>query len=97
MILYLNDYYHTIINYHRLKSKLDIKILDPDMNSAQRQATLIAKLNDIRREYSTVKSRLSVIDRRKKKIKKRKREQAKAASLNQNKQLQVASGSSTSK
>jgi len=67
------------------------------MNSAQRQAILIAKLNELRREYSIAKGRLSVIDRRKKKIKKRKREQAKAASLNQNKQLQDASSSSTSK
>jgi len=67
------------------------------MSSAQRQAVIIAKMNDLRKEYSTVKGRLTVIDRRKKKIKKRKREQAKAARLNQNKHLQTASGTSTSK
>lgn len=67
------------------------------MDSAQRQAVIIARMNDLRKEYSTIKGRLTVIDRRKKKIKKRKREQAKAASLNQNKPSQTASGASTSK
>jgi len=67
------------------------------MDSAQRQAVIIARMNDLRKEYSTIKGRLAVIDRRKKKIKKRKREQAKAASLNQNKNSQTASGASTSK
>jgi len=67
------------------------------MDSPQRQAVIIAKMNELRKEYATVKGRLTVIDRRKKKIKKRKREQAKAASLNQNRHSQTASGASTSK
>ncbi|XP_022168878.1 AT-rich interactive domain-containing protein 4B-like isoform X2 [Myzus persicae] len=69
----------------------------PDMDSAQRQAVIISRMNDLRKEYGTIKGRLSVIDRRKKKIKKRKRELAKAISLNQNKTSQLASGASTSK
>jgi len=67
------------------------------MNSAQKQATIMAKLNDIRKEFGSVKGRLCVIGRRTKKINKRKREQAKTSNLNQNKNLQVASGASSSK
>lgn len=67
------------------------------MDSAQRQAIIMARMNDLRKEYSSVKSRLAVIDRRKKKIKKRRRELAKAASLNQNRHSLIASGASTSK
>jgi len=67
------------------------------MDSAQRQAVIIARMNDLRKEYSSVKGRLTVVDRRKKKIKKRKRELAKAANLNQNRHSLTASGASTSK
>ncbi|XP_060868369.1 AT-rich interactive domain-containing protein 4B-like isoform X3 [Metopolophium dirhodum] len=80
-----------------LKDGKPLVVYTSDMDSAQRQAVIIARMNDLRKEYSTVKGRLTVIDRRKKKIKKRKREQAKAASLNQNRHSQTASGSSTSK
>lgn len=72
----------------------------PEMDSAQRQAVIIAAMNELRKEYAVVKCRLTVIDRRRKKIKKRKREMAKAATMNQNKQSQMANsaiGASTSK
>jgi hypothetical protein len=67
------------------------------MDSAQRQAVIIARMNDLRKEYAMVKARLTVVDRRRKKIKKRKRELAKATTINQNKQSQAAGGASTSK
>lgn len=56
------------------------------MDSSQRQALIVAKINDLRKEYLVVKSRIAVVDRRRKKIRKRKRELAKAATQNQNKQ-----------
>lgn len=56
------------------------------MNSQQRQAVILAKINELRKEYGTVKNRLSTIDRRRKKIKKRRREMLKLNS-NQNKHL----------
>lgn len=62
------------------------------MDSAQRQAIILARINDLRKEYITVKSRVTIIDRRRKKIRKRKRELAKLA-LNQSKQQSVASTS----
>lgn len=70
--------------------KICIIILAPDMNSTERQALLVARMNDLRKEYILVKSRISVIDRRRKKIRKRKREMAKAATIAQNKQNLVA-------
>lgn len=57
------------------------------MDTTQRQALILARMNDLRKEYIMVKTRMSVIDRRRKKIRKRKREIAKAATMNQNKQL----------
>lgn len=60
------------------------------MDSAQRQTLLLNRMNDLRKEYILVKSRISVIDRRRKKIRKRKRELAKAATIAQNKQNLVA-------
>ncbi|KAL4135552.1 hypothetical protein QTP88_007156 [Uroleucon formosanum] len=80
-----------------LKDGKPLVVFSPDMDSAQRQAIIMARMNDLRKEYSSVKSRLAVIDRRKKKIKKRRRELAKAASLNQNRHSLIASGASTSK
>lgn len=56
------------------------------MNNFQRQGVILAKMNDLRKEYIIVKNRVSVIDKRRKKIKKRKRELAKVTSINQNKQ-----------
>lgn len=61
-------------------------ILAPDMDSTQRQALIIARINDLRKEYVVMKTRIAVIDRRRKKIRKRKREMTKLANL-QNKQL----------
>ncbi|XP_025196742.1 AT-rich interactive domain-containing protein 4B-like isoform X3 [Melanaphis sacchari] len=80
-----------------LKDGKPLVVFTPDMDSAQRQAVIIARMNDLRREYAIVKARLTVVDRRRKKIKKRKRDMAKAAALNQNKQSQAASSTSTSK
>lgn len=57
------------------------------MDTTQRQTVLLSRMNDLRKEYLLVKSRISVIDRRRKKIRKRKRELAKVA---QNKQNLVA-------
>ncbi|XP_060843777.1 AT-rich interactive domain-containing protein 4A-like isoform X3 [Rhopalosiphum padi] len=80
-----------------LKDGKPLVVFTPDMDSAQRQAVIIARMNDLRKEYAMVKARLTVVDRRRKKIKKRKREMAKATTLNQNKQAQAAGGASTSK
>lgn len=55
------------------------------MDTFQRQAAILAKINDLRKEYVVVKARISVVDRRRKKIKKRKRDLAKIAMI-QNKQ-----------
>uniref|UniRef100_A0A2S2R644 Tudor-knot domain-containing protein n=1 Tax=Sipha flava TaxID=143950 RepID=A0A2S2R644_9HEMI len=60
----------------------------PDMDSTQRQALILARINDLRKEYIVVKTRISVVDRRRKKIRKRKREMTKIASI-QNKQSSV--------
>lgn len=60
------------------------------MDSAQRQAVIIAAMNELRKEYAAIKSRLIIIDRRRKKIRKRKRELARAAALNQNRQAQAS-------
>ncbi|XP_060859014.1 uncharacterized protein LOC132936326 isoform X2 [Metopolophium dirhodum] len=62
-------------------------VFPPEMISAEKQTDLIDRLNDLRRVYTSVKARLVVTDRRKKKIYKRKRDQAKAA-------RQAASGES---
>jgi len=51
------------------------------MDSAQRQALILARINDLRKEYILVKARVAVVDRRRKKIKKRKRELAKLATI----------------
>lgn len=56
------------------------------MTSAQRQALILSKINDLRKEYILIKTRAAIVDRRRKKIRKRKREMAKIATLNQNKQ-----------
>lgn len=56
------------------------------MTSAQRQALILSKINDLRKEYILIKARAAIVDRRRKKIRKRKREMAKIATLNQNKQ-----------
>eukprot|EP00102_Acyrthosiphon_pisum_P016283 XP_008187180.2 PREDICTED: uncharacterized protein LOC103310498 [Acyrthosiphon pisum] len=61
------------------KSILVKPVFPPEMISAQKQAELMDRLNDVRKVYATVKARLVVINRRKKKIDKRKREQANAA------------------
>lgn len=57
------------------------------MDTTQRQALILARMNDLRKEYIMVKTRIAVVDRRRKKIRKRIREIAKAATMNQNKQL----------
>lgn len=57
------------------------------MDTQQRQSLILAKINELRKEYSSVKSRLSIIDRRRKKIKKRRRELLKLSNMNQNKHL----------
>lgn len=57
------------------------------MDTQQRQALILAKINELRKEYVAVKSRLSIIDRRRKKIKKRRREMLKLGTINQNKHL----------
>lgn len=44
------------------------------MSSVQRQAIILAKINELRKEYLLIKNRLSLINRRRKKIKKRKKE-----------------------
>jgi len=67
------------------------------MDSPQRQAVIIAKMNELRRLHTFWQGRMTVVNRRKKKIKKRKRDMAKAAAQNQNKQSQAASGANTSK
>lgn len=59
------------------------------MNSLQRQEVILAKMNELRKEYITIKNRVAIIDKRRKKIKKRKRELAKMSSINQNKPLAV--------
>ncbi|KAE9524346.1 hypothetical protein AGLY_015385 [Aphis glycines] len=69
----------------------------PEMDSPQRQAVIIAKMNELRRLHAFWQGRIIVVKRRRKKIKKRKRDLAKAAAQNQNKQSQAASGASTSK
>lgn len=56
------------------------------MDSPQRQTLLLAKINELRKEFILVKARVAVIDRRRKKIRKRKRELAKVASMVQIKQ-----------
>lgn len=66
---------------------LQFKILATTMDSQQRQAMILAKINELRKEYGTVKNRLSTIDRRRKKIKKRRREMLKLNTMNQNKHL----------
>jgi len=53
----------------------------PDMDSIQRQAIILAKINDLRKEYLLVKGRINIVDRRRKKIKKRKRELLKRSVL----------------
>jgi len=53
----------------------------PDMDSVQRQALISAKINDLRKEYLLVKSRITVVDRRRKKIKKRKKELIKLSAI----------------
>lgn len=60
------------------------------MTSAQRQALILSKINDLRKEYILIKARAAIVDRRRKKIRKRKREMAKIATLNQNKQSLTA-------
>ncbi|VVC46042.1 Hypothetical protein CINCED_3A014876 [Cinara cedri] len=52
------------------------------MNSQQRQTLILAKISDLRKEYGSIKSRLSVIDRRRKRIKKRRRELLKLGIMN---------------
>jgi len=74
-----------------LKDGKPLVSFTPDMDSAQRQALLLSRINDLRKEYILVKARIAVIDRRRKKIKKRKRELAKAANINQVKQLSLLS------
>lgn len=78
-----------------LKDGKPLIVFTPEMDSPQRQSVIISRMNDIRKEYSVIKARLAVVDRRAKKIKKRKREQAKAAAMNLNRQSQTASGAST--
>lgn len=51
------------------------------MDSAQRQALILARINDLRKEYILVKARVAVVDRRRKKIRKRKRELARLATI----------------
>ncbi|XP_050438294.1 AT-rich interactive domain-containing protein 4B-like isoform X2 [Adelges cooleyi] len=59
----------------------------PEMDSAQRQVVILAKINELRKDYNMVKARIVVVDRRRKKIRKRKRELAKSnAAVNPNKQ-----------
>lgn len=67
------------------------------MDSPQRQAVIIAKMNELRKDHAMWQGRMTVVERRRKKIKKRKRDMAKAAAQNQNKQSQASSGASTSK
>jgi len=67
------------------------------MDSPQRQAVIIAKMNELRKDHGFWTGRITLVKRRRKKIKKRKRDMAKAAAQNQNKQSQAASGASTSK
>lgn len=62
--------------------------LAPEMDSAQRQALTIARMNDLRKEYKLVKARVAVVDRRRKKIRKRKRELSKLTTI-QNKSSAV--------
>ncbi|XP_050531327.1 AT-rich interactive domain-containing protein 4B-like isoform X2 [Daktulosphaira vitifoliae] len=62
-------------------------IFTPEMDSAQRQAVILSKINELRKDYILVKARIVVVDRRRKKIRKRKREMAKLNSTNSNKRL----------
>jgi len=43
------------------------------MKSAQKQADLLARMNELRRLYAIIKNRLAVTERKKKLINKRKR------------------------
>lgn len=52
------------------------------MDSSQRQALILSKINDLRKEFIQVKARIAIIDRRRKKIRKRKREMAKNFTIN---------------
>lgn len=51
------------------------------MDSGQRQALILSRINDLRKEFILVKARMAVVDRRRKKIRKRKREMAKVFTI----------------
>jgi len=57
------------------------------MNSAQRQALILSRINDLRRQYIELKDYMAVLNKRKQKGRTLKRGLSKTAIINHNKQL----------